>query len=118
MASRIFASGFRPAFFLAGLAGLVLMPAWIAVWLFGAPLGNTWPPTLWHAHEMVFGFVSAALAGFLLTAVPSWTGERGFAGLPLLILVSLWLGGRIVVATGAFGPPALFSRSTRGFCSV
>ena len=115
MALRIFASGFRPAFFLAGLAALILMPAWIAVWLFGAPLGTTWPPTLWHAHEMIFGFVGAAIAGFLLTAVPSWTGQRGFAGFPLVVLVSLWLCGRIIIATGAWWPAGVVLAVDVGF---
>jgi uncharacterized protein involved in response to NO len=56
----------------------------------------------WHAHEMLYGFVMAAVAGFLLTAVPSWTGTRGFAGRPLMIVVSLWMLGRIAMsAVGA-----------------
>jgi uncharacterized protein involved in response to NO len=91
------------------------MLTWIAVWLFGAPLGNSWPPTLWHAHEMIFGFVGAAIAGFLLTAVPSWTGQRGFAGFPLIILVSLWLCGRIVIASGAFWPAGVVPAVDVGF---
>lgn len=92
---------------MAGLAAVLLVPAWVAVWVFGAPLTTQWPPTLWHAHEMVFGFIAAAVAGFLLTAVPSWTGQRGFAGLPLVILVAVWLCGRIFIATGAFWSPLL-----------
>ena len=94
MPCRLFASGFRPAFLAAGFAALLLVPAWIGVLVFGAPLGSSWPPTLWHAHEMLFGFIGAAIAGFLLTAVPSWTGRRGFAGPPLVILLALWLGAR------------------------
>ena len=49
----------------------------------------------WHSHEMLYGFVMAAVAGFLLTAVPSWTGARGFAGRPLMFVVALWVLGRI-----------------------
>jgi uncharacterized protein involved in response to NO len=64
---------------------------------------------------MIFGFVGAAIAGFLLTAVPSWTGQRGFAGLPLIILVSLWLGGRIVIASGAFWPAGVVLAVDVGF---
>ena len=48
----------------------------------------------WHSHEMLYGFVVAAVAGFLLTAVPSWTGARGFAGRPLMIVVGLWMLGQ------------------------
>lgn len=48
----------------------------------------------WHAHEMLFGFVGAAIAGFLLTAVPNWTGRPPLSGLPLLALLLLWIAGR------------------------
>jgi uncharacterized protein involved in response to NO len=85
-------------FLLSGLAALVLVPSWVLVWSFGQALPGYWPPTLWHAHEMMFGFVSAAIAGFLLTAVPSWTGSRGFAGLPLVALSTLWLAARLLIA--------------------
>ena len=64
-------------------------------------------PIQWHAHEMIFGFIAAALAGFLLTAVASWTGHRGFAGRPLMVLVALWLGGRIAMAPGLHVPQNL-----------
>jgi uncharacterized protein involved in response to NO len=52
----------------------------------------------WHAHEMIYGFVMAAVAGFLLTAVPSWTGQRGFAGKPLITAAVLWLVGRLAMS--------------------
>jgi len=56
---------------------------------------------------MVFGFVAAAVGGFMLTAVPSWTGQRGFAGRPLVVVSTLWLAGRVLVASSSFWPPAL-----------
>jgi uncharacterized protein involved in response to NO len=56
---------------------------------------------------MLFGFIVAAIAGFLLTAVPSWTGARGFGGWPLALLAALWLLGRVAVATSAFWPATL-----------
>ena len=77
--SSLFAYGFRSNFFLAGLAGLLLVPLWALSFVWGARLGSGWPPTLWHGHEMLFGFIASAIAGFLLTAVPSWM-SRG-AGL-------------------------------------
>ena len=96
----VFAYGFRPFFLLAGLYAAGSMAAWI--WLF--PQGTTplsaLPAPLWHGHEMVFGFVAAAIAGFMLTAVPSWTGERGFAGWSLVVLTVLWLAGRMAFAIG------------------
>lgn len=100
----LFAYGFRP-FFLAALAyGLIALAAWIAVRALGAAPLQTLPPQLWHAHEMLFGFIAAAIAGFLLTAVPSWTGARGFAGWPLMLLASLWLLGRIAFAAASHLP--------------
>jgi uncharacterized protein involved in response to NO len=101
---RPFASGFRPMFLASGVAAVVLIPIWTLEWGFGQSLQTAWPPTMWHAHEMLFGFVAAAIAGFLLTAVPSWTGQRGFAGTPLVVLSSLWLGARILIATSQHWP--------------
>lgn len=96
--------GFRPFFLGAGLAAALLIPWWATSYAFGLPLMTEWPPILWHGHEMLFGFIGAAIGGFLLTAVPSWTGARGFAGWPLALLAGLWLLGRIAVATAALWP--------------
>lgn len=103
----LFGYGFRPFFLAAGLAAALLVPWWAAALAWGVPLATSWPATLWHGHEMLFGFIVAAIAGFLLTAVPSWTGARGFAGWPLASLAALWLLGRLCIATSAFWPPAL-----------
>jgi uncharacterized protein involved in response to NO len=54
------------------------------------------PLFVWHGHEMLFGFVAAAIAGFLLTAVPTWTNTKAVSGVPLVSLVLLWLAGRVV----------------------
>lgn len=93
----IFAYGFRPFFLLSGVAAAGVLAGWIAILMTGV-----WPDTsvgasAWHAHEMLFGFVSAAVAGFLLTAVPSWTGTKALSGVPLAGLVGLWLAGRVAV---------------------
>ncbi|MBU2678196.1 MAG: NnrS family protein, partial [Gammaproteobacteria bacterium] len=61
-------------------------------------------PQFWHGHEMIFGFFTAAIAGFLLTAVPSWTGRSGFAGIPLMLLTLAWLSGRIAFAMAGVLP--------------
>lgn len=103
----LFSYGFRPFFLLAGWYAVVSIPVWL--WLYrtgGSPLGTV-PPQLWHGHEMLFGFVSAAIAGFMLTAVPSWTGSRGFGGLPLVMLSVLWMLGRVAFAMATHIPPAL-----------
>lgn len=105
--TALFNYGFRPFFLLAGVQAVVAMTVWLAV-LHGTGWEMAWlAPTQWHAHEMIFGFVVAALAGFLLTAVASWTGQRGFAGPPLMVLVAIWLGGRIAMAPGLGVPQPL-----------
>jgi uncharacterized protein involved in response to NO len=107
MRSSLFAYGFRAQFLLAGCAALLLVPVWASNFALGTPLGSSWPPTLWHAHEMLFGFIGSAIAGFLLTAVPSWTGERGYAGRPLMLLAGIWLAARLLIASSAVWPAAL-----------
>jgi uncharacterized protein involved in response to NO len=94
--------GFRPFFFLAGLSAALGMAVWLAEMsgIFLVP--SVFPPLTWHAHEMLFGFAVAAIAGFLLTAIPNWTGRLPLHGRPLLILVLLWLSGRLAVAASAF----------------
>lgn len=104
MRFALFAYGFRPHFLLAGLAAMVLIPVWALDVSYGVPLSSDWPPTLWHAHEMLFGFIASAVAGFLLTAVPSWTGQKGFAGTPLVVLSALWLVARIMIASSSCWP--------------
>jgi uncharacterized protein involved in response to NO len=94
----LFDYGFRPFFLLSGLFALVIVPLWLFRFAHASVPFGALPGVYWHAHEMLFGFVGAAIAGFLLTAVPSWTGSRGFAGRPLVFLVALWLAGRAAMA--------------------
>jgi len=101
MRLNLFAYGFRSSFLLAGIAAMLLMPLWALSFVTGTPLGSSWPPMLWHAHEMLFGFIASAMAGFLLTAVPSWTGQKGSAGRPLVIFASIWLAARMLIASSA-----------------
>jgi uncharacterized protein involved in response to NO len=97
--------GFRPFFLLAGIHAAIAIPLWILA-LHGIDLPRTaLPAPVWHAHEMLFGFIAAAMAGFLLTAVPSWTNQRGYAGAPLAALVLLWLAGRVVMTIPLGLPP-------------
>lgn len=110
-----FTYGFRPFFLGVGLCALLLVPLWAGHYSFGLPLATQWPPMLWHAHEMLYGLIAAAIAGFLLTAVPSWTGQRGFAGTPLVLLTATWLFGRVAAATSAYWPFALVAVADLAF---
>ncbi|MFJ7792961.1 NnrS family protein [Pseudomonas sp. NPDC096950] len=94
--AAVFSLGFRP-FFLAGAGFAVLAVAIWALWLYGRlpgaqPIGGM---LAWHRHEMPFGFATAIIAGFLLTAVPNWTGRPGLNGWPLIGLVVVWLLARL-----------------------
>ena len=93
----LFEYGFRPFFLLAGVWALVMAPLWLYLISHGSAAFGALPTMYWHAHEMLYGFVMAAVAGFMLTAVPSWTGARGFRGTPLVVLVGLWLSGRVAM---------------------
>lgn len=94
----LFDYGFRPFFLAAGLSALALIPIWLYFFVHHGVAFGSLPAMYWHAHEMLYGFAAAAVAGFLLTAVPSWTGSRGFAGAPLYLLVVAWIAGRVAMA--------------------
>ena len=87
--------GFRPLFLAGSVLALLSIPLWLAALL---GLFANWQPTggwlAWHRHEMVFGFVVAIIAGFLLTAVQTWTGRVGLSGKPLIVLTAMWLAAR------------------------
>jgi uncharacterized protein involved in response to NO len=91
----VLAKGFRPFFLAAGVHAVLSIPLWIAAWSGTPELLPPVNPLEWHAHEMVFGFTGAVIAGFLLTAVSNWTGRATLAGGPLAALLAVWLGGRI-----------------------
>ena len=83
----LFRQGFRPFFLACGVAAVGYLALWVAV-LFGAvTLPTAFPLVPWHAHEMIFGVVTAAVAGFLLTAIPNWTGRMPLQGWGLIALV-------------------------------
>jgi uncharacterized protein involved in response to NO len=98
----LFSYGFRP-FFLAGAAwAFVAIGLWMLL-LFGAvSLPTAFTLLDWHIHEMLYGYLAAVVAGFLLTAIPNWTGRLPVAGLPLAGLAALWLSGRVAVACSEF----------------
>ncbi|WP_196260152.1 NnrS family protein [Pelagibacterium limicola] len=93
----ILSYGFRPFFLLAGVWAILAMSLWVMALISGWPVGGTFGPVNWHAHEMVFGYTSAVMGGFMLTAIPNWTGRLPVSGTPLLALVALWFAGRLAL---------------------
>ena len=99
--------GFRSFFLAAGLWAAAAIGLWIAVLAWGLRLPTRFDPLTWHIHEMLFGFVLAAIAGFLLTAIPNWTGRRSVSGPLLGALVGLWALARIDSLACEWIPPWL-----------
>lgn len=98
-------AGFRPFFFLGSLWALAVVGLWVAAMAGAAELPTAFDPLSWHRHEMLFGYLGAVIAGFLLTAIPNWTGRLPIAGGGLASLVALWVAARVAVyfsaSTGA-----------------
>lgn len=93
----ILSYGFRPFFLAGGIYGGLTVLAWIPMLTGHLETASLFSPVDWHAHEMLFGFLPAVVTGFLLTAIPNWTGRLPVQGYPLLALVVLWLVGRFAV---------------------
>ncbi len=93
--------GFRPFFLFAGVWSALAVLIWVLAFAGAFALPSAFDPLTWHVHEMVFGYAAAAIAGFLFTAVPNWTGRLPVHGGPLAAFAALWLAGRIVVVFGA-----------------
>ncbi len=97
--------GFRPFFLAAGIWSLLAMVIWIGLLETGLTLPIATDPVTWHVHELLFGYLTAAIAGFLLTAIPNWTGRLPIRGWPLGALAALWSMGRLASLFSAeFGP--------------
>ena len=93
----LLALGFRPFFLLAAIMAAAAIPLWLLIYQGSFELASTLPPTIWHGHEMVFGFAAAVIAGFLLTAATNWTGRRTATGAGLGALAGLWIAGRVAL---------------------
>lgn len=93
--------GFRPFFLMGSIwAGLEVL-AWLPILAGELSVATAFSPRDWHVHELLFGYVPAIVAGFLLTAIPNWTGRLPLQGRPLLVLVTVWLAGRCAVSLSA-----------------
>lgn len=97
--------GFRPFFLLGALWAALAMGLWMAMLAGKLALQTAFDPVTWHAHEFLFGYLGAIIAGFLLTAVPNWTGRLPVTGWPLAGLTAAWLAGRVAVSFSQGLPP-------------
>lgn len=99
----IFSFGFRPFFLFSAVWAAVAVPIWIASFTLGDGMVGATDGRIWHIHEMLFGYLGGVIAGFLLTAVPNWTGRLPVTGAGLAGLFGLWLAGR----AAGFAPASL-----------
>lgn len=97
----LFSYGFRPFFLLGAWYSGIAIAIWLPFFYGAAALPTAFGPRDWHVHEMLYGYLAAAVAGFLLTAIPNWTGRLPLQGRSLIALVALWLAGRIAVSCSA-----------------
>jgi len=97
----LFSYGFRPFFLAAGLWAVIGILLWIPQYMGKMSVPTHMSPLDWHIHEMLYGYVAATIAGFLLTAIPNWTGRLPVKGWPLAGLAALWLAGRLALLTSA-----------------
>lgn len=116
----LFKAGWRVFFLAAGLWAVISVAIW-TWWLAGlgepsAHLGVA--PQLWHAHEMIFGYATAAMGGFFLTAVPNWTGAKAAPERFVLLVAGLWLAGRLAVCLAGLLPPVLVALVDLAFLPV
>lgn len=97
----LFAYGFRPFFLGAGCWASIGILLWVRQYFGEIEVTTSFGPLDWHVHEMLYGYVAATIAGFLLTAIPNWTGRLPVSGWPLAGLAALWLAGRAAILLSA-----------------
>ena len=114
----LFASPFRPFFLMCALYAVVVMTGWLGLLFIGWPVGAGFSPLRWHAHEMIFGVTSAAIAGFVLTAMATWTDRPAIRGAHLAALLGLWLAARLAMWSGSLLSPLLIAALDTGFLAV
>ena len=97
----IFSYGFRPFFFFGSLYAALAVMVWLPVFHGHIEVVTAFAPRDWHVHEMLFGYAAAVVTGFLLTAIPNWTGRLPLQGKPLVILLATWVAGRAAILASA-----------------
>ncbi|MFV0292232.1 MAG: NnrS family protein [Paracoccus sp. (in: a-proteobacteria)] len=120
----LFRAGWRVFFWAAGLWAVLSMAVWVG-WLWisetggdAGQLGLNIAPQFWHAHEILFGYGTAALGGFFLTAVPNWTGAKAAPERFIAIVFLIWLAGRIAVAFSGMLLPLIVAMVDLAFLPV
>jgi len=102
----LFSYGFRPFFLGGALWAALAIVLWVPQFMGEVSLRTALASLDWHIHEMLYGYVAAVIAGFLLTAIPNWTGRLPICGVPLAALAALWLAGRLAILfSAAIGIP-------------
>ena len=97
----ILSYGFRPFFLAGSIWAVVAVLLWMPQYFGEISLTTAFAPLDWHIHEALFGYIAAIATGFLLTAIPNWTGRLPLQGKPLAILLLVWFAGRIAIAASA-----------------
>ena len=111
----VFSFGFRPFFLFGALWAALAMLLWVLMLAGFLTLPTRFDPVSWHAHEFLFGYTGAIIGGFLLTAVPNWTGRLPVVGWQLAALFVVWVAGRIAVATSGLWPAGVAMAVDLGF---
>lgn len=110
--------GFRPFFFLGSACAVTVVLLWVLAMAGHITIPSVFDPLSWHRHEMLFGYLGAVIAGFLLTAVPNWTGRLPIAGGPLAALAMLWMTSRAAMFFSASTGAVLAALLDVGFLLV
>jgi uncharacterized protein involved in response to NO len=97
----LFSAGFRPFFLFGAVWAALAIALWLPAYFGDLTIATVFSPRDWHIHEMLYGYVTAVVAGFLLTAIPNWTGRLPLQGRPLVGLIAAWVAGRLAVAFSA-----------------
>jgi len=114
----LFSYGFRPFFLFGALHAALMVALWVPWFLGLIDMPSAFAPVTWHIHELLFGYVPAIIAGFLLTAIPNWTGRLPVVGWPLVGLVLIWFLGRVMVAFSDLLPMPLVVAGALAFTFV
>jgi len=113
-----FSGGFRPFFLFSSLFSIIAVSLWLFELLGYDAINTPLAPVEWHKHEMLFGYTSAVIAGFLFTAVPNWTGRLPVVGYRLMAIFALWLAGRVAMLLGETVPYAAAATIDAAFLPV